>query len=74
MLKFRKKTLLSYFGLDPAQIYTTPNYSWYAMLKYTKIVLELMTDIEMYDMIKTILGLVYVQLVQSDMLKQITHI
>ena len=51
MLKFRT-TLLFHFGLDPAQFYTTPNYSWYAMLKNTKVLLELITDIEMYDMIK----------------------
>ena len=51
MLKFRK-TLLFHFGLDPAQFYTTPNYSWYAMLKNTKVLLELITDIDMYDMIK----------------------
>ena len=51
MLKFRK-TLLFYVELDPTQFYTTPNYSWYAMLKATEILLELITDIEMYDMIK----------------------
>ena len=50
-LKFRK-TLLFRLGLDPAQFYTTPNYSWYAMLKNTKVLVELIIYIEMYDMIK----------------------
>ena len=51
MLKFRK-ALLFHFGLDPAQFYTTPNYSWYATLKNAKVLLELVIDIEMYDMLK----------------------
>ena len=51
MLKFRK-TLLFHFGLDAAQFYSIPNYSWFAMLKHTDVLLELMTDIGMYDMIK----------------------
>ena len=51
MLKFRS-TLLFHFGLDPAHFYTIPNYSWFAMLKATEIRLELITDIDMYDMIK----------------------
>ena len=52
MLQFRK-SLLFYFGLDPAQLYTTPNYSWNAMLNNTKVLLELIPDVEMYDMIKS---------------------
>jgi hypothetical protein len=51
MLKFRE-TLLFHFGLDAAQFHSIPNYSWFAMLKHTDVLLELMTDIEMYDMIK----------------------
>ena len=51
MLKFRN-TVLLHFGLDPAQFYTAPNYSWYAMLKNTKILLELITYIEVYGVIK----------------------
>jgi hypothetical protein len=50
MLKFRKHLL--HFGLDAAQLYSIPNYSWHSMLKNTKILLELTTDIDMYDMIK----------------------
>ena len=51
MFKVRK-TLLFHFGLDPAQFYSIPNNSWLAMLKHTNVLLELMTDIEMYDMKK----------------------
>lgn len=35
------------YGLDPAHYYTTPGYTWDAMLKYTKIQLELLSDIDM---------------------------
>ncbi|XP_036140462.1 uncharacterized protein LOC118644854 [Monomorium pharaonis] len=43
---FRDKCLESY-GLDPAHYYTLPGYTWDAMLKYTKITFELLTDIDM---------------------------
>ena len=33
-------------GLDSAHYYTTPGLTWDAMLKYTKIKLELLTDID----------------------------
>jgi len=39
------------FDLDPCQYYTTPGLSWDAMLKTTKIELELLTDIDMYNFI-----------------------
>jgi hypothetical protein len=52
MLKFRKTLLFHLVYLDPAEFYTTPNYSWYAILKNTKVLLELIIDIDMYDMIK----------------------
>lgn len=35
------------YGLDPAQYHTTPSFTWDAMLKYTKINLDLLTDIDM---------------------------
>ncbi|XP_036138928.1 uncharacterized protein LOC118644448 [Monomorium pharaonis] len=43
---FRGKCIESY-GLDPAHYYTLPGYTWDAMLKYTKITFELLTDIDM---------------------------
>ncbi|XP_051167813.1 uncharacterized protein LOC127285718 [Leptopilina boulardi] len=43
---FRDQCLLAY-GLDPAHYYTTPGLTWDAMLKYTNIRLELLTDIDM---------------------------
>ena len=36
----------SVYGLDPAHYYTAPGLTWDAMLKYTKIKLELLTDID----------------------------
>ena len=38
---------LEAYGLDPAHYYTTPGLTWDAMLKYTKVELELLTDIDM---------------------------
>lgn len=43
---FRKSSLKLY-GLDPAHYYTTPGLSWDAMLKHTKVRLEVLTDIDM---------------------------
>lgn len=34
------------YELDPAHYYTTPGYSWDCMLKYTKVNIELITDID----------------------------
>ena len=42
--QFRSLCLKQY-GLDPAHYYTSPGLSWSAMLKKTKVCLELMTDI-----------------------------
>ena len=35
------------YGLDVAHYYTTPGYSWDAMLKYTDVKLELLTNVDM---------------------------
>lgn len=43
---FRKVCLATY-KLDPAHYYTAPGLSWDAMLKYTKVELELLTDPDM---------------------------
>ena len=40
------------YGLDPVHCYTAPGLSWDAMLRYAKVELELITDIDMYLMIK----------------------
>ena len=37
---------LEHYGLDPAHFYTSPGLSWKAMLKKTKVELELLTDID----------------------------
>lgn len=35
------------YGLDPAHYFTAPGFSWDAMLKYTKVKIELFTEIDM---------------------------
>ena len=47
-----RKTCLEYYKLDPCHYFTTPGLSWDAMLKMTKIKLELMTDIDMFQFIE----------------------
>ena len=49
--KFRN-VCLSMYDLDPAHYYTLPGFSWSAMLKYTGVHLELLSDIEMIHFIK----------------------
>ena len=44
---FRKKTM-NIYGLDPCHYYSIPSLSWNAMLKFTEIEIELLTDIDMY--------------------------
>ncbi|XP_039312526.1 uncharacterized protein LOC120359374 [Solenopsis invicta] len=43
---FRDSCIMSY-GLDPAYYYTLPGFTWDAMLKYTHVNFELLTDIDM---------------------------
>ena len=40
-----RNTCMQYYGLDPCHYFTSPGLSWDAMLKMTKVKLELMTDI-----------------------------
>jgi len=51
---FRKICMQNY-SFDPAQYFTTPGLSWEAMLKTTNIQLELLTDIDMYRFIQSII-------------------
>ena len=43
---------LNYYKLDPCHYFTSPGLSWDAMLRMTGINLELMTDIDMYQLIE----------------------
>ena len=44
---------MEYYGLDPAHYLTLPHFGWDAMLKYTGVELELLHDIEMYNMVES---------------------
>ena len=48
---FRKMSLETY-GLDPIHYYSLPGLSWEAMLKYTGVELELITDPDMHLMVE----------------------
>ena len=43
---------MQYYGLDPAHYLTLPHFSWDAMLKFTGVELELLSDLEMYNMVE----------------------
>ena len=43
---------LDYYGLDPCHYFSSPGLSWNAMLKMTKIELELINDIDMHLLIE----------------------
>ena len=42
-----RKTCLSYYGLDPPHYITSPGLAWDAMLKMTKVNLDLISDVDM---------------------------
>ena len=48
---FRNVCLTTY-ELDPSHYYTAPGLSWDAMLKHTQVQLELIDDIDMYQMVE----------------------
>lgn len=48
---FREKCLEIY-KLDPAHYYTAPGYSWDAMLRHTRVEIELLTDINMLHFVE----------------------
>ena len=43
-----RKTCLQYYKLDPAHFYTIPGLAWQAVLRMSKVELELVTDLDMY--------------------------
>ena len=43
---------LKNYDLDPAHFYTVPGLAWDAALKYTKVKLETLHDIEMYQFLE----------------------
>lgn len=49
---FRTICLITY-KLDPCQYLTTPSLSWNAMMKYTAVELQLLTDYEMIQFVKS---------------------
>lgn len=46
-----RKHIMGVYGLEPCHYFTLPGLSWDAMLKFTGIKLDLMTDIELYNFI-----------------------
>src|SRR5258708_23383739 len=51
-----RKTILSRYELDPCHFYSAPGLAWSAALKKTNIVLQLITDIDMYQFIENGIG------------------
>ena len=47
-----RKTCMEYYNLDPVHYFSSPVFSWDAMLKKTGVNLELVTDIDIYQMAK----------------------
>ena len=45
-----RKTCMQYYKLDPCHYFTSPGLSWDGMLKKTNIKLELMADIDMFQL------------------------
>ncbi|XP_064641345.1 uncharacterized protein LOC135496134 [Lineus longissimus] len=44
-----RQTCMNIYNLDPAFFFTSPGLSWQAMLKMTKVEIELLTDVDMYN-------------------------
>ena len=49
--EFREECYLSY-GLDPAHYVSLPGYSWECALKYSGVELQLIKDVDMYQMVE----------------------
>ena len=51
-----RDTYIESYGLNPTYYYTLPGYTWDAMLKYTGIRFELLTDIDMVMFVERGIG------------------
>ena len=47
-----RKACMEYYNLDPVHYFSSPGFSWDAMLKKTGANLELITDIDIYLMVE----------------------
>ena len=47
-----RETCKTYYKMDPCHYFTSPGLAWNAILKMTKIKLELMTDVDMFQFIQ----------------------
>ncbi|CAI2199527.1 16305_t:CDS:2, partial [Funneliformis geosporum] len=47
-----RKTSMHHYGLDPSHYVSAPSLSWDAMLKMTKVKIELFTEMAMHDFIE----------------------
>ena len=47
-----RNTCLTYYKLDPTHYFSSPGLAWDAMLKMTKVKLDLITDIDMENMVQ----------------------
>ena len=70
--KSLEKNGREYYNLDPAHYFSCPGFAWDAILKMTGINLELITDIDMYQMVETGLR-VGVSYIANNILNQIIN-
>ena len=49
-----RRTCKQHYKLDPCHYFTSPGLVWDAMVRMTKVNLELMADIDMFQFIETI--------------------
>ena len=47
-----RSTCLGHYGLDPVHFVSAPAMTWQAALKTTRVRLELLTDLEMYQFVE----------------------
>ena len=47
-VRLSRDTSIKHYSLDPAHYFSAPGMSWDALLKKTKVQLELLTDIDMH--------------------------
>jgi hypothetical protein len=49
-----RKTSINTYKLDPCHYVATPSFGWDAMLRKTKVELDLMTDCDMYQFLREV--------------------